>query len=73
MIEEVKKALEEIRPLLQADGGDVKLIGVDDDGVVKLKLIGACSGCAMAKMTLKMGIEKKLKEKVPQVKRVEEV
>ena len=72
MFEEVKKALEEIRPLLQADGGDVQLIGVDD-GVVKLKLIGACSGCAMAKMTLKMGIEKKLKEKVPQVKRVEEV
>lgn len=73
MFEEVKKALEEIRPLLQADGGDVKLVEVDDDGVVKLKLIGACSGCAMAKMTLKMGIEKKLKEKVPQIKRVEEV
>ena len=72
MFEEVKKALEEIRPLLQADGGDVKLVGVDD-GVVKLKLIGACSGCAMAKMTLKMGIEKKLKEKLPQIKRVEEV
>ncbi len=72
MFEEVKKALEEIRPLLQADGGDVKLVEVDD-GVVKLKLIGACSGCAMAKMTLKMGIEKKLKEKVPQIKRVEEV
>jgi Fe-S cluster biogenesis protein NfuA len=72
MLEEVKKALEEIRPLLQADGGDVKLVGVDE-GVVKLKLIGACSGCAMAKMTLKMGIEKKLKEKVPQIKGVEEV
>jgi len=72
MFEEVKRALEEIRPLLQADGGDVKLVGVDE-GVVKLKLIGACSGCAMAKMTLKMGIEKKLKEKVPQIKGVEEV
>jgi len=72
MFEEVKKALEEIRPLLQADGGDVELVEVND-GVVKLKLIGACSGCAMAKMTLKMGIEKKLKEKVPQIKKVEEV
>ena len=72
MFEEVKKALEEIRPMLQADGGDVELIEVKD-GVVRLKLVGACSGCAMAKMTLKMGIEKRLKEKVPQVKEVEEV
>ncbi|MEW5802631.1 MAG: NifU family protein [bacterium] len=72
MFEEVEKALEEIRPLLQADGGDVKLIGVED-GIVKLKLVGACSGCAMAKMTLKMGIEKKLRESVPQIKGVEEV
>ena len=72
MFEEVKKALEEIRPMLQADGGDVELVEVKD-GVVRLKLVGACSGCAMAKMTLKMGIEKRLKEKVPQVKEVEEV
>ena len=72
MFEEVKKALEEIRPMLQADGGDVELIEVKD-GVVRLKLVGACSGCAMAKMTLKMGIEKRLKEKVPQIKGVEEV
>ncbi|MEW6380349.1 MAG: NifU family protein [bacterium] len=72
MFDEVKKALEEIRPILQADGGDVELIGVSD-GVVRLKLIGACSGCAMAKMTLKMGIERKLREKVPQIKGVEEV
>ena len=72
MFEEVKKALEEIRPMLQADGGDVELIEVKD-GVVRLKLVGACSGCAMAKLTLKMGIEKRLKEKVPQVKEVEEV
>ncbi len=72
MFEEVKKALEEIRPMLQADGGDVELIEVKD-GVVRLKLVGACSGCAMAKMTLKMGIEKRLKEKVPQIKEVEEV
>jgi len=72
MFDEVKKALEEIRPILQADGGDVELIGVED-GVVRLKLIGACSGCAMAKMTLKMGIERRLREKVPQIKGVEEV
>lgn len=72
MFEEVKKALEEIRPMLQADGGDVKLVEVKD-GVVSLKLVGACSGCAMAKMTLKMGIEKRLKEKVPQIKEVKEV
>ena len=72
MFEEVKKALEEIRPMLQADGGDVELIEVKD-GVVRLKLVGACSGCAMAKMTLKMGIEKRLKEKIPQIKEVEEV
>jgi len=71
MIEEVKKALEEIRPLLQADGGDVEFVGIED-GIVRLKLTGACSGCAMAKMTLKMGIERKLKEKVPQVRGVEE-
>ena len=69
MLEEVKNALEEIRPMLQADGGDVKLVEVKD-GVVRLKLIGACSGCAMAKMTLRMGIEKKLREKVPQIKGV---
>ncbi len=72
MFEEVKKALEEIRPLLQADGGDVELVGVEN-GIVRLKLVGACSGCAMAKMTLKMGIEKKLRESVPQIKGVEEV
>ena len=72
MFEEVKKALEEIRPMLQADGGDVELIEVKD-GVVRLKLVGACSGCAMAKMTLKMGIEKRLKEKVPRIKEVEAV
>jgi len=71
MLEEVKEALEEIRPLLQADGGDVELVEIRD-GIVRLKLTGACSGCAMAKMTLKMGIERKLKEKVPQIRGVEE-
>lgn len=72
MYDQVKKTLDEIRPLLQADRGDVELIAVED-GIVKVRLIGACSGCAMAKLTLKMGIEKKLKEKIPQIKSVEAV
>jgi Fe-S cluster biogenesis protein NfuA len=70
MIEEVKKALELIRPALQADGGDVELVEVSDDGVVKVKLVGACGHCPMSTMTLKMGIEKTLMAKVPGVKEV---
>ncbi|HTG82994.1 MAG TPA: NifU family protein [Geobacteraceae bacterium] len=70
MIEEVKKVLEMIRPALQADGGDVELVEVTDDGVVKVKLVGACGHCPMSTMTLKMGIEKTLKDKVPGVKEV---
>jgi len=71
MEEKVKKALEKIRPALQADGGDVELVEVTKDGVVKVKLTGACGGCPMAQMTLKNGIERVLKEEVPQVKKVE--
>jgi Fe-S cluster biogenesis protein NfuA len=56
---------------LQADGGDVQLIDVDDQGVVKVRLTGACGGCPMSQMTLKMGIEKILKQNVPEVTRVE--
>jgi Fe-S cluster biogenesis protein NfuA len=70
MIEEVKSALEIIRPALQRDGGDVELVEVTDDGVVKVKLVGACGHCPMSTMTLKMGIEKTLKDKVPGVKEV---
>ena len=70
MREAVQKAIEEIRPNLQMDGGDVELIDVGDDGVVKVKLLGACGGCPMSQMTLKMGIEKHLKQQVPQVKEV---
>lgn len=70
MKEKVSKAIEEIRPNLQADGGDVSLIDVTDDGVVKVKLTGACSGCPMSQMTLKMGIEKYLKKSVPGIKEV---
>jgi Fe-S cluster biogenesis protein NfuA len=70
MKEEVTKAINEIRPNLQADGGDVILVDVTEDGIVKVKLTGACSGCPMSQMTLKMGIEKYLKKNVPEVKEV---
>ena len=71
--ERVEKALEKVRPSLQADGGDVQLIDVDDDGVVKVQLKGACAGCPMSQMTLKMGIEKILKQNVPEIDSVESV
>jgi Fe-S cluster biogenesis protein NfuA len=67
MKEQVQKAIDLIRPNLQADGGDVELIDVGDDGLVKVKLVGACNGCPMAQMTLKNGIEKFLKKEVPAV------
>jgi len=70
MIEQVKAVLELIRPALQNDGGDVELVDVTPDGIVKVKLVGACGHCPMSTMTLKMGIEKTLKEKVPGVKEV---
>ncbi len=70
MLEDVKKVLDLIRPALQADGGDVELVEVTDDGIVKVKLVGACGHCPMSTMTLKNGIEKTLKQKVPGVKEV---
>lgn len=70
MREEVEKALENIRKSLQADGGDVYLVDVTDEGIVKVKLIGACVGCPMASITLANGIEKTLKQQVPEVKSV---
>jgi Fe-S cluster biogenesis protein NfuA len=70
MKEEVQKAIDLVRPSLQADGGDVELVDVSADGVVKVKLTGACHGCPMSQMTLKMGIEKIIKQKVPSVKEV---
>ncbi|MBA7660598.1 Fe/S biogenesis protein NfuA [subsurface metagenome] len=69
--EKVEKALVKVRSFLQADGGDVELVEITEEGVVKVKLTGACGGCPMASMTLKTGIEKILKEEVPEVKRVE--
>lgn len=69
MNEKVEEILNEIRPALQADGGGVDLISVVD-GVVSVKLTGACGGCPMSTMTLKMGIERVLKEKLPEIKEV---
>jgi len=71
--EKVESALNEVRPSLQADGGNVELVDVTDDGVVKVKLQGACAGCPMSQMTLSQGIERHLKEIVPEVKKVEAV
>lgn len=73
MTAQVTAVLEEIRPHLQADGGDVELVEVTEDGIVKVTLTGACSGCPMAQITLKNGIEKRLKEKIPGVQCVEPV
>lgn len=69
MREKIEAALNKIRPALLADRGDVELVDVSD-GVVKLKLIGACGGCPMAAMTLRNGIERVLKEEVPEIKEV---
>ncbi len=73
MKEKVEMALTKIKPMLQADGGDVELIDVDENGVVKVRLQGACAGCPMSQMTIKNGIEKLLKEKIPEVTSVESV
>jgi len=71
--EKVESALNEVRPSLQADGGDVELVDVTDDGVVKVKLQGACAGCPMSQLTLSQGIERHLKNILPEVKKVEAV
>lgn len=73
MREQVQASLDKIRPALQADGGDVEFVDVTEDGVVKVRLTGACGGCPMSQMTLKMGIERQLKQDVPQVTSVEGV
>jgi Fe-S cluster biogenesis protein NfuA len=71
--EKVETAIQNVRPSLQADGGDIELVSVDDTGNVKVKLKGACNGCPMAQMTLKQGVEKYLKENIPEVSSVESV
>jgi Fe-S cluster biogenesis protein NfuA len=68
--EKVQKIVDKIRPNLQADGGDIELVEVTKDGIVKIKLLGACHGCPMSQMTLKMGVEKFLKKEIPEIKEV---
>jgi Fe-S cluster biogenesis protein NfuA len=68
--EQIKVALDNVRPSLQADGGDVEFVSVDGEGVVSVKLTGACGSCPMAQMTLKIGIESYLKKEIPQVSSV---
>jgi len=70
---EVEKVIREIQPSLRADGGDIELVDVDKSGVVKVKLKGACAGCPMSQMTIQFGVERYLKAKIPQVKKVEVV
>ncbi len=71
--EKVKDALDEVRPSLQADGGDIEFVELKEDGTVFVKLQGACSGCPMSQMTLKQGVEAHLKSKIPQITAVESV
>ncbi|MBL7156639.1 MAG: NifU family protein [Candidatus Omnitrophica bacterium] len=73
MKEKVEAVIAKIRPALQRDGGDVQLIEVTSDGIVKVRLVGACSHCPMSQMTLKSGIEATLKREIPEVKGVEQV
>ena len=74
MKEKVAAVIEEIRPMLQADGGDIELVDVaEDTGIVSVRLQGACKGCPGAQMTLKMGVERKLKQEIPEVTSVEAV
>ncbi len=70
MKEKVEKALDKVRPMLAADGGNVELVEVTKDGVVKLKLTGTCGCCPMSQMTLKLGVERILKQEVPEIKEV---
>ena len=67
---EVEKLIKDIQPSLRADGGDIELVDVDEEGIVKVRLKGACAGCPMAKMTLELGVERYLKNRIPQVKKV---
>ena len=71
--EKVEVVLDKVRPMLQRDGGDVELVEVQDDGVVKVRLTGACSGCPMSTMTLKNAIEETIKNEIPEIKSVEQV
>jgi Fe-S cluster biogenesis protein NfuA len=71
--EKVEEALKQVRPALQRDGGDIELVSVEENGTIKVRLKGACGACPMSTMTLKMGVEKYLKQHVPEVKEVVQV
>jgi Fe-S cluster biogenesis protein NfuA len=71
--EKVLRAIQDVRPSLQADGGDIELVSVSEDGIVSVKLTGACGSCPMSTMTLKMGVENYLKKTIPEVKEVVQV
>jgi len=73
LFEKVSKALDTIRPYLHADGGDIELINVTKEGIVEVKLVGACLGCPMSQMTLRAGVERALIREVPGIRRVESV
>ena len=73
MREQIEQALNKIRPALQRDGGDIELVEVEENGIVKVRLTGACGGCPMSQMTLKQGVERIVKQLVPEVKAVESV
>lgn len=73
MKEQVEQAIQQVRPALQRDGGDIELVSVDENGVVKVRLKGACGSCPMSTMTLKNGVEKFLKQQIPAVKEVVQV
>ncbi|NUN69853.1 MAG: NifU family protein [Bacteroidetes bacterium] len=73
MNEKVQRSLETVRPFLQADGGDVELVRVTEDGFVEVKLTGACVGCPMSRMTLRAGVERRLLKDIPEIRRVEQV
>ncbi len=73
LFEKVEKALQNIRPYLQADGGDVELVKVTEEGIVEVRLTGACKGCPMSQMTLRAGVERALIREIPGIRRVEAV
>jgi Fe-S cluster biogenesis protein NfuA len=73
MRERVEEVLDEVRPALVGDGGNVELVDVEDDGTVRVRLVGSCAGCPMSQLTLKLHIERILKERIPEVSTVEQV
>lgn len=73
LLERIKTSVEEIRPYLQTDGGDVEIMDVTDDYIVKIKLLGACSDCSMSTTTVKAGIEETIKRYIPEIKKVETI